>query len=145
MDIRLTKESDLIDILKIENESFLKPYTEKDFLYELNENPFAKFYSLFNEEKLIGFILLYVTFDSASIVQIAIKKEERNKGFAGFLLKNTIDLLIKEKEVHFLTLEVRKSNLSALSLYKKFDFLEICIKKGYYEDGEDAIYMVKGI
>lgn len=144
MDILKVSHSDLDKILEIENESFIKPFKKENFLYELNENPFSRFYKLVIDNEIIGFLLLYVTFDSSSIVQIAIKKDKRNQGFAGFLLQNVEKLLIKE-EVNFITLEVRVSNIPARKLYKKLGYEEINIKKGYYEDGEDAIYMVKGI
>ena len=144
MDILKVSHSDLDKILEIENESFIKPFKKENFLYELNENPFSRFYKLVINNEIIGFLLLYVTFDSSSIVQIAIKKDKRNQGFAGFLLRNVEKLLIKE-EVSFITLEVRVSNIPARKLYKKLGYEEINIKKGYYEDGEDAIYMVKGI
>ena len=144
MDILKVSHSDLDKILEIENESFIKPFKKENFLYELDENPFSRFYKLVIDNEIIGFLLLYVTFDSSSIVQIAIKKDKRNQGFAGFLLRNVEKLLIKE-EVSFITLEVRVSNIPARKLYKKLGYEEINIKKGYYEDGEDAIYMVKGI
>lgn len=144
MDILKVSHSDLDKILEIENESFIKPFKKENFLYELNENPFSRFYKLVTDNEIIGYLLLYVTFDSSSIVQIAIKKDKRNQGFAGFLLQNVEKLLIKE-EVSFITLEVRVSNIPARKLYKKLGYEEINIKKGYYEDGEDAIYMVKGI
>ena len=144
MDILKVSHSDLDKILEIENESFIKPFKKENFLYELNENPFSRFYKLVIDNEIIGFLLLYVTFDSSSIVQIAIKKDKRNQGFAEFLLQNVEKLLIKE-EVNFITLEVRVSNIPARKLYKKLGYEEINIKKGYYEDGEDAIYRVKGI
>lgn len=144
MDILKVSHSDLDKILEIENESFIKPFKKENFLYELDENPFSRFYKLVIDNEIIGFLLLYVTFDSSSIVQIAIKKDKRNQGFAEFLLQNIEKLLIKE-EVNFITLEVRVSNIPARKLYKKLGYEEINIKKGYYEDGEDAIYMVKGI
>ena len=144
MDILKVSHSDLDKILEIENESFIKPFKKENFLYELDENPFSRFYKLVIDNEIIGFLLLYVTFDSSSIVQIAIQKDKRNQGFAEFLLQNVEKLLIKD-EVNFITLEVRVSNIPARKLYKKLGYEEINIKKGYYEDGEDAIYMVKGI
>ena len=43
-----------------------------------------------------------------------------------------------------ITLEVRASNIPAQNLYKKFNFKEEGIRKGYYSDnGEDAIIMWK--
>ena len=40
-------------------------------------------------------------------------------------------------------LEVRVSNLPALTLYRKFGFEDLSIRAKYYADGEDALVMVK--
>ena len=40
-------------------------------------------------------------------------------------------------------LEVRESNLAAISLYNKFDFKEISIRKNYYSNGENAKVLIK--
>ena len=39
-----------------------------------------------------------------------------------------------------ITLEVNKNNIPALNLYKKFNFNEVAIRKGYY-NGIDGILM----
>jgi ribosomal-protein-alanine N-acetyltransferase len=39
------------------------------------------------------------------------------------------------------TLEVRRSNLAARHLYRKFDFEERRLRRHYYGPGEDAIVM----
>ena len=45
--------------------------------------------------------------------------------------------------VQYLTLEVRRSNLVAQQLYKRYGFIELGVRKRYYEDnGEDALLMV---
>ena len=48
-------------------------------------------------------------------------------------------------ECFSITLEVRVSNEPAINLYKKRGFSTVCVKKGYYKDGEDAYYMMKGV
>ena len=143
--IRRATPNDIDSILVIENESFKNPFSKENLLYEISENPVSNFYILESEQQVIGFIDYWVTFDSATIDQIAIKKSERNKGFASFLLNSAINLLKKSGEIAFFTLEVRKSNEAAKALYKKFGFKEITIKSKYYDDGEDAIYMVMGL
>jgi ribosomal-protein-alanine N-acetyltransferase len=52
----------------------------------------------------------------------------------------------KQKEpVSWITLEVRPSNQAACALYLKNGWQQVTIKKGYYPDGEDALYMVRSI
>lgn len=143
--IRKAKISDLDAIKEIEDESFIKPFTKEDLLYEISQNPVSIFLVLEKDGLVVGFIDYWVTFDSATIDQIAVKKSERNQGFAKILLEKSINDLKELGEVSFFTLEVRASNEPAINLYKSFDFQKVTIKEKYYDDGEDAIYMVKGL
>lgn len=143
--IRKAKISDLEAIKEIEDESFINPFTKEDLLYEISQNPVSNFLVLEKDGLVVGFIDYWVTFDSATIDQIAVKKSERNQGFAKILLEKSINDLKELGEVSFFTLEVRASNEPAINLYKSFDFQKVTIKEKYYDDGEDAIYMVKGL
>lgn len=143
--IRKAKINDLEAIKEIEDESFRNPFTKEDLLYEISQNPVSNFLVLEKDSKVIGFIDYWVTFDSATIDQIAIKKSERNQGFAKILLEKSINDLKELGEVSFFTLEVRASNEPAINLYKSFGFQKVTIKEKYYDDGEDAIYMIRGL
>ena len=145
MNIRKAKISDLEAIKEIEDESFINPFTKEDLLYEISQNPVSNFLVLEKDGLVVGFIDYWVTFDSATIDQIAVKKSERNQGFAKILLEKSINDLKELGEVSFFTLEVRASNEPAINLYKSFDFQKVTIKEKYYDDGEDAIYMIKGL
>lgn len=143
--IRKAKISDLDAIKEIEDESFINPFTKEDLLYEISQNPVSNFLVLEKDGLVVGFIDYWVTFDSATIDQIAVKKSDRNQGFAKILLEKSINDLKELGEVSFLTLEVRTSNEPAINLYKSFGFQKVTIKEKYYDDGEDAIYMIKGL
>ena len=143
--IRKAKISDLEAIKEIEDESFINPFTKEDLLYEISQNPVSNFLVLEKDGLVVGFLDYWVTFDSATIDQIAVKKSERNKGFAKILLEKSINDLKELGEVSFFTLEVRASNEPAINLYKSFGFQKVTIKEKYYDDGEDAIYMIKGL
>ena len=145
MNIRKAKISDLEAIKEIEDESFINPFTKEDLLYEISQNPISNFLVLEKDGLVVGFLDYWVTFDSATIDQIAVKKSERNQGFAKILLEKSINDLKELGEVSFFTLEVRASNEPAINLYKSFDFQKVTIKEKYYDDGEDAIYMIKGL
>ena len=143
--IRKAKISDLEAIKEIEDESFINPFTKEDLLYEISQNPVSNFLVLEKDGLVVGFIDYWGTFDSATIDQIAVKKSERNQGFAKILLEKSINDLKELGEVSFFTLEVRASNEPAINLYKSFGFQKVTIKEKYYDDGEDAIYMIKGL
>ena len=143
--IRKAKISDLDAIKEIEDESFINPFTKEDLIYEISQNPVSNFLVLEKDGLVVGFLDYWVTFDSATIDQIAVKKSERNKGFAKILLEKSINDLKELGEVSFFTLEVRASNEPAINLYKSFGFQKVTIKEKYYDDGEDAIYLIKGL
>ena len=144
MEFLKASKEDLKDIIEIENESFHSPFPEDAFLYELNDNPFSRFYVCKMGDEIVGYIIFWITFDSSTLCKIATKVSKRKLGIAGFLLDKTIEML-KNEEVLTMTLEVRKSNEPAISLYKKYGFEYVLTKEKYYDDGEDALYMMKGI
>lgn len=143
MEFRKATIDDLSSIKEIEDESFRKPFGLKDLEYEISENPFSKYIVAVEDGIILGFINFWITFDSATINQIAVRKNSRKMGL-GTKLIEFCEVIIKEEGAEFLTLEVRKSNISAISLYEKTGFTKITIKEKYYDDGEDAIFMVKG-
>ncbi len=145
MIIRKASKDDLNELCLIQNECFLEPWKKEDILYEIEKNPVNVFLVATLDNKIIGYLDYIVTFNSSSIVQIAVLKSFRSKGIASLLLQKMISLLPSdgEEKVEFITLEVRKSNITALALYQKHGFEIICLKPHYYKNGEDAIYMVK--
>lgn len=106
-----------------------------DYLkHEFENNPFAKFLVLIEEDKLIGYLYYSDIYDRIEINQFEVKEEYRKKGNGELLLK---ELINNNKDI---TLEVRKSNVPAISLYKKNKFKEVSTRKNYY-NGEDGILM----
>lgn len=142
MEIRPANINDIPVLVEIEKECFLLPWKESDLLYELNENPVNRIYVLEDNDVILGFIDFWITFDSATIAQIAIRKQYQGNHLANMLMQEMIDDCYASK-AYSITLEVRKSNIKAINLYKKFGFKEIVIKPHYYDNGEDAIYMVR--
>lgn len=144
MIIRPMKKSDLAQVMAIEKVSFLAPWSEEQFLYELEGNPFCSLFVAEEKEYILGFIDFWITFDSGCINQIAVHPNLRQKGIASILMEDALKRLVGQG-VKNVTLEVRIHNASAIKLYEKFGFAQRLIKKGYYDNGDDAIYMEKGL
>lgn len=142
--IREAKLNDLSAILILENKYFKQPWKECDWIYELTKNPVNKVFVI-EDKKIFGFIDFMITFNSATISQIVIDEEHRHKGYAQQLLSSMETLFPKTGDdiVETITLEVRESNKNAINLYLKNGYEVITKKSHYYQDGEDAIYMVK--
>lgn len=87
MNIRKAKISDLGAIKEIEDESFINPFTKEDLLYEISQNPVSNFLVLEKDGLVVGFLDYWVTFDSATIDQIAVKKAREIRDLQRFCLK----------------------------------------------------------
>lgn len=145
IEYRLAKLADFDQVLEIENSCFKEPYKEEDLKYEFTKNPVNKIIVAVDEEKVIGFIDFLITFNSSTIMQIAVKDEYRRQGIATQLLEEMTKSFPKEIDdvVETITLEVRESNVAAKKLYESVGYEVVTIKKNYYKDGENAVYMIK--
>ena len=118
---RLASLKDFNEVQKIENECFIEPYSSDDLHYEFEKNPVNKIIVAESEGQVVGFIDFLITFNSSTIMQVAVTKDFRKNGIATQLLsemeksfpKNIDDL------VETITLEVRESNEAAKNLYLK--------------------------
>lgn len=142
---RLAMQEDFEQVLEIENECFKQPYTRKELEYEFNENPVNKIIVAESEGKVIGFIDFLITFNSSTIMQVAVTSKFRGQGIATQLLSEMEHSFPKEIDdiVETITLEVRESNEAAKALYLKNGYELVVVKKNYYKDGENALYMLK--
>ena len=146
-EIRKMEENDLPMVMEIENLCFISPWTEKQFLYEMFENPFANLWVIelsnasLGLKSVVGFVDYWQTFDSGTICQIAIHPELQGNKIGSELLEEVIKDAYAKK-IRTLTLEVRRTNEKATNFYKKFGFIYSHVKEGYYTDGEDALYMI---
>lgn len=139
--IREVTTSDLVQIEPIEQACFTPAWTKEQFLYEMQENPFAHV-MLLEEAEVVGFIDYWITFETCQLAQIAISPKQRRKGYAKQLMETMIQAA-EEAMCENISLEVRVSNEEAITLYERYGFMEINRKKGYYHDGEDAVFMMK--
>ena len=142
--IRPMTKKDLNKVLAIENDSFISPWNDKQFNYELNENPYAILLVADYKGVICGFIDFWITFDVAQVNQIAVLSSLRKKGIGQVLMQDMINR-VTNAGVNKITLEVRTQNDKAIALYEKFGFKEALIKKGYYDNGDDAKFMIKEV
>lgn len=119
------------NLFEIED-SFL---SAKEVKKELASNPFAKYLIYIENNNVIGYLYYSDIYDRVEINQIEIEISNRNSGKGTMLLKRLIDTVEKD-----ITLEVKIDNFPAIKLYKKFNFEEKAIRKGYY-NGIDGILM----
>ena len=128
------------EIYEIEKEAF-EDFWSKEMLSSEFDVEQSDIFGIFDDDFLAGFVIVWHYLDEAHIMDIAVRKSERKKGIATELLKYLFNYL-KNEGVKFVYLEVRVSNLPAVSLYKKMGFSELGIRKNYYtNNNEDALVM----
>lgn len=144
--IHKIKESEYQAVAVLESACFVDPWPIEQIEYEDKKNPIANVYTATVDEEVVGYIDFFITWDSASIARVCVADECRRNGIGKALIEKMVEVCKKqEEEVANITLEVRVSNEAAISLYKKNGFEAVTTKKMYYENGEDALYMVRCI
>ncbi|MBE5889027.1 MAG: ribosomal-protein-alanine N-acetyltransferase [Lachnospiraceae bacterium] len=143
MIIRKMTFEDVKTVAQIEKECFSLPWSEASF-----EDSLAREDTVFlvcEDLDVVGYIGMYLSFEEGEITNVAVTPSYRQRG-CGNLLIQAIKEEAKARAAESVILEVRVSNVPAISLYKKHGFEEIGIRKNFYEHpSEDAIIMKVGI
>ncbi|MBQ4105696.1 MAG: ribosomal protein S18-alanine N-acetyltransferase [Clostridia bacterium] len=130
------------DILRIDSECFSNPWSE-DTVSSLLKNSNACVFGALEGDLLIGYVALEWVLDEGSLTNLAVLPEFRRNGVAESLLQELL-AFAESNSLQFVTLEVRASNIPAMSLYRKLGFKEVGKRLRYYSSPiEDALLMTK--
>ncbi|MDR7869416.1 MAG: ribosomal protein S18-alanine N-acetyltransferase [Tissierellaceae bacterium] len=141
INIRGIVEDDIDQIVEIEKECFPTPWSKDAFLTEVRENKLAKYVVVEIDGKVVGYGGMWLILNEGHITNIAVKNEYRGLGIGNRIMESLI-YYCTSKNIQSMTLEVRKSNIVAQNLYKKYKFVEYGVRPRYYADNnEDAIIM----
>lgn len=157
--LRSMEERDLAAAAELERLSFSAPWSEAilreslesrlDFLWVLEQADGAgESAEQAGEERktgenrsLAGYCNLRVIAGEGELMRIAVHPELRGRGLSRKLM-DQLEKAAREQGAEALTLEVRKSNRTAVELYKSYGFREEAVRKNYYENPvEDALIM----
>jgi [ribosomal protein S18]-alanine N-acetyltransferase len=143
VNIREATHRDLPRIVEIEQLAFPTPWSLTAFRRELTL-PFSRLLIAAPGDdecvEALGFLCRWLIADECHVLNIAVHPEYRRLGVGAELLQSAIGEA-REKQAQIVTLEVRRSNLPARHLYRKFAFEERRLRRHYYGPGEDAIIM----
>ena len=137
------EEADIPSILEIESVSFQNPWRASTFSGELVNSGISFPYVIVHRivERIIGYIIYWKIQEEVQISNFAIHPDFRGKGIGEAVMRRVIKAIQRDGGV-YVFLEVRPSNLSARSLYKKLGFKVLGTRKDYYQTPlEDAIIM----
>lgn len=164
MVVRSANKKDLEKILEIEKNSFDYPWPKRAFKWNIGDEG-CIFLVSEEEELVVGFIIasldpmpiihninkvlkvlgLEGRFERVAHIQnLAVDPQFRRKGVASKLLNKSIEICSK-KHIKHIRLEVRTNNQRAVSFYESHGFKRVKLLRSYYENGDDAYLMKKGL
>ena len=146
LSIRKMEASDIQTVIALDRQSFSLPWPESAFHYEAEKNAASRCWvAELNEDAknpvLVGMIVVWLILDEVHIATIAVNPTFRQLHIGQRLIAHTL-INAAELGAKKAYLEVRKGNLPARALYSKFGFIEVGVRRWYYQDNrEDAILM----
>jgi ribosomal-protein-alanine N-acetyltransferase len=129
-----------------ENAATSQSNENKGFLYRLvhlfdHERFFGEDMTSPPKEYLVGIAGFWIMVDEAHITTLATRNAYRRQGVGERLLIQIIEMAAS-LHADVVTLEVRVSNKQAQTLYEKYGFRKVGMRRAYYTDnGEDAVIM----
>jgi ribosomal-protein-alanine N-acetyltransferase len=137
---RVTEGEDLDAVAALEAASFTNPWTRDMLARELSRSAVARVYVLrLPDQPVAAFCACWVVADELHINTLAVDAARRRQGFGSKLMRHVLAEAAREGARHA-TLEVRRSNTAARSLYERLGFVMAGVRPGYYtQPEEDAL------
>jgi ribosomal-protein-alanine N-acetyltransferase len=135
--------SDIDVVMEIERLSFRAPWSRNVFLEELGRE-WARVDVLRDNAtgEVVAFANYWLVADELHVLNIATHPRHRRAGHATRLLAHMVEVA-RRGTCRCVTLEVRRSNVVAQQIYRRFAFRAVGVRPNYYaEDQEDAIVML---
>lgn len=142
MNIVPMNEHHVPQIALLERECFADPWSQQSIASELH-NPLSLWVVAQEGQTLLGYVGSQTCLDETDMMNIAVSPASRRQGVARALIEALVSAL-RERGSKQLTLEVRASNGPARQLYESLGFLQVGLRKNYYQNPkEDALILRK--
>lgn len=137
--VRKAKPADIDPVYYIKQEQFSNPWKKQSFYDELDHD-IAFFYVAEDTatQEIIGYIIFWIIQETMELHDIAVIEKAKKKGIGSQLMDFMLETA-RARQVEEIFLEVRQSNTAAITLYEKYNFKKLDVRKNYYsEPVEDA-------
>ena len=136
---------DLDRIMEIEKDGFAHPWSadllRREMMHDWSTILLATEHRGAGEA-ILGFVVFWLVHDELHVLNIATALEARRRG-VGWALMEEAAARARGAGAILATLEVRRSNHAAITLYRALGYRQVGVRPNYYADeGEDAIVMV---
>jgi ribosomal-protein-alanine N-acetyltransferase len=141
MRIEKLKRRDLRKLLPIESAVFPEPWSPEVFNSELALRKGRLYRAAWDGEEMAGYIGFLIVDDEAHMTTIATAPAYQRNGVAITMIVDAVRTL-RHGGVKHISLEVAANNQAAQSLYRRFGFAPVSVRKNYYPvTGQDALVM----
>ncbi|ACG73792.1 ribosomal-protein-alanine acetyltransferase [Anaeromyxobacter sp. K] len=141
---RPMRTADLDRVVDIEKDGFRNPWSRQLLERELGHAWSSTLLAVEDGpggEVVLGFIVFWLVHDELHVLNIATALEARRRGVGRALMLEG-HRIGRGRGAVLATLEVRRSNVAAIELYRSLGYRQVGIRPGYYaEEGEDAVVM----
>ena len=135
-------QSHVKQVAQVEAVCFSAPWSEGSVRSEL-ANPLSLWLVALEENRVVAYVGSQSVLGESDMMNLAVMPEYRGQGIATELVCRLISQL-STKGNYCLTLEVRISNMPAITLYEKLGFTQVGKRPNYYSDPkEDALILRK--
>ena len=143
--VRNAIKSDTQEIAALEKATFPMPWSEASILHDIEENDIAMVVVAEVDGVFAGYADVWCIAGEGQLNNIAVSKNARGNGIGRKIMSELIEQL-KKMNYYEMSLEVRPSNIVAVSLYEKLGFVQAGRREGYYlHNGEDALILKLGL
>jgi ribosomal-protein-alanine N-acetyltransferase len=128
-------------VLRIEGKVYPRPWSAGLFLSELAQKSSRAYFVARSSGRVVGYGGVMILGDEGHVTNIAVDPGFQRHHIGTRLLLALVEAS-RDRSVRSMTLEVRRANTGAQSMYRKFGFQTVGVRRGYYaETGEDAYIM----
>ena len=141
LDLRHMSAQDLDQVLEIETESFVEPWTRENFEQEISGLGESVLMVAVMGGRIVGYSVTWYLEDEVHLANVAVREDCRGRGIGRALVEDVMRSA-RDTCAGKIMLEVRESNVEARRLYETLGFRAVGIKRNYYKrEGEDAVLM----
>jgi len=141
--VRAARPEDAVGMAEIERRVSPGPWSLSQFISACRSDILRVLICSCEDSDLAGFAVFSAVLEEATLMNIAVHPQKQGLGLGRALLESVLENLSGEN-CDRLLLEVRASNIPAITLYRKQGFVEDGLRKNYYPGPmgrEDAVLM----
>ena len=142
LNVRPMTEDDLDRVMELEKAIFSMPWRRSFFISDINR-PAGLCAVAESDANIVGYAVAWGG-EEVHLANFAVVPEARRQGIGNRLINEVFDYA-RRRNAQSVYLEVRVTNAAARKFYADHGFVPTYLRKGYYENGEDAIIMEREV